>query len=66
MIRHGHLDLIGEQMCHIYEKMIERISHQLFLNICTPDEFPSLTKSRPLMVLDGYLYTEDRRADTTT
>ncbi len=46
--------------------MIERISHQLFLNMCTPDEFPSLTKSRPLMVLDGYLYTEDRRADTTT
>ncbi|CAF4521049.1 unnamed protein product [Rotaria sp. Silwood2] len=32
----------------------------------TPIEFTTTTKGRPLTILDGYLYTQDRRTDTKT
>ncbi|CAF3461959.1 unnamed protein product [Rotaria socialis] len=32
----------------------------------TPIVFTTTSKSRPLMILDGYLYTRDRRTDTKT
>jgi hypothetical protein len=32
--------------------------------MCTPAEFTTTTKGNPLMVLDGHLYTQDRRTDT--
>ncbi len=34
--------------------------------MCTPVEFTTTTKGRPLMILDGYLYNQDRRTDTKT
>ncbi len=34
--------------------------------MCTPAEFPTTAKGRPIMILDGYLYTQDPRTDTKT
>jgi hypothetical protein len=34
--------------------------------MCTPVEFTTTTKGRPLMVLDSHLYTQDHRTGTKT
>jgi hypothetical protein len=34
--------------------------------MCTPVEFTITRKGRPLMIIDGYRYTQDRRTDDKT
>ncbi len=34
--------------------------------MCTPVEFTITIKGRPLMIIDGYRYTQDRRTDDKT
>ena len=46
--------------------MEEIVHYQFLLNMSTSVEFITTTKGRPLMVLDGLLYIQDRRTDTKT
>ncbi len=34
--------------------------------MCTPVEFTITTKGRPLMIIDGYSYTQDRQTNDKT
>lgn len=59
----------SEQMCPIYERCsltYETVHYQFFLNMSTSVEFITTTKGRPLIVLDGLLYIQDRQTDTKT
>ena len=59
----------SEQICPIYKRWSFTygiVHYQFLLNMSTSVEFITTTKGRPLMILDGLLYIQDRRTDTKT
>ena len=59
----------SEQICPIYERWsltYEIVHCQFLLSMSIFVEFIATTKDRPLMILDGLLYIQDRHTDTKT